>query len=192
MAKTTKWVLGESLKKLLQEKSLDKITVVDIVKDSNINRQTFYYHFQDIYDLVEWVLTEENLETMGGKATYLTWQQGYWSILNYAKKNKQFILNIYYSSSRDTLSRFLYDTTYRLLINAIDEQARDMRVKEEDKAFIANYYKYGFVGLTLEWIGNGMKEDPQKMVERLSVLIHGDIIKALKRFRIDRKMNIDL
>lgn len=171
---------------------MDKITVVDIVKDSNINRQTFYYHFQDIYDLVEWVLTEENLETLGGKASYLTWQQGYWQILNYVKQNKQFILNIYYSSNRDTLTRFLYDTTYRLLINVIDEQAKDMKVKEEDKAFIANYYKYGFVGLTLEWIGNGMKEEPQKMVERLSILIHGDIIKALKRFRVDRKLNIDL
>lgn len=184
--------MGESLKKLLQEKSLDKITVVDIVKDSNINRQTFYYHFQDIYDLVEWVLTEENLETLGGKATYLTWQQGYWSILNYIKENKQFILNIYYSSNSNTLTRYLYDTTYRLLINVIDEKAKDMKVKEEDKAFIANYYKYGFVGMTLEWIGSGMKEDPQKMVERLSVLIHGDIIKALMRFRTDQRMQIDL
>lgn len=51
MAHTTKRTLSETLKKILQEKSLDKVTVVDIVEASAINRQTFYYHFKDIYDL---------------------------------------------------------------------------------------------------------------------------------------------
>ena len=67
-----------------------------------------------------------------------------------------------------------------------------MQVRKEDKEFIANFYKCAFVGLILDWVSKGMKEDPQEMVERMSVLTHGDIVKALKRFRIDQKLDIEL
>ena len=59
MAQTTKRALAASLKKLLKERPLDNITVKDIVEDCEVNRQTFYYHFQDIYDLLLWVFTTE-------------------------------------------------------------------------------------------------------------------------------------
>ena len=56
---TTKKVIAYEFKDLLKEKSFNKITVNDIAKKCNINRQTFYYHFQDIQDLVEWICVEE-------------------------------------------------------------------------------------------------------------------------------------
>ncbi|MGN0290378.1 MAG: TetR/AcrR family transcriptional regulator [Lachnospiraceae bacterium] len=192
MAKSTKWVLAESLRKLLTEKSFDKITVVDIVKDSGINRQTFYYHFKDIYDLVEWIFEEENMKELKEKVGYRTWEQGYWQILNYIKENKQFVKSIYYSSGREILTRFMYDAAYSFLLNSINEQAGVFEVRKEDKEFIANFYKHGFVGLILDWIAGGMKEEPQRIVERLSILIHGDIIKALKRFQVNKKLDIEL
>ena len=61
-----------------------------------------------------------------------------------------------------------------------------MNVRPEDKEFIANFYKYAFVGLTLEWVRTGMKDDPAALVERVSVLIHGDITKSLETCRIDK------
>lgn len=190
MAQTTKNALAKSLKKLLQEKSLDRITVVDIVEDCEVNRQTFYYHFKDIYDLTEWIFITENVKPMQGKISYQTWKQGYQQIFEYIKENCCFINNIYHSSSCEILTKFLYSVTYRLLISVVEEQARGMQVREEDKAFIANFYKYGLVGLMLEWVGSGMKEEPERIVERLDMLIHGDIEKALKKLRIDRKLNI--
>lgn len=192
MARSTKKVLADSLRKLLTEKSFDKITVVDIVKDSGINRQTFYYHFQDIYDLVEWIFKEDNLKELQEKVGYRTWEQGYWQILNYIKENKQFIKSIYYSSGKDILERFMYDAAYHFLMNSINEQAAVFEVQSEDKEFIANFYKHAFVGLIQDWIAGGMKEEPQRIVERLSILIHGDIIKALKRFQVNRKLDIEL
>ena len=55
MSQTTKRALAQSLKHLMEQKPLEKITVVDISEDCGVNRQTFYYHFQDIYDLIEWI-----------------------------------------------------------------------------------------------------------------------------------------
>ena len=55
MAQTTKRAFAESLKKLLSQKPLDKIKIADITNDCEVNHQKFYYHFKDIYDLLEWL-----------------------------------------------------------------------------------------------------------------------------------------
>jgi AcrR family transcriptional regulator len=61
----------------LLQKPLDKITVIDIVTDCGVNRQTFYYHFQDIYDLIEWLFLDEASVALAGQKTYETWEQGF-------------------------------------------------------------------------------------------------------------------
>lgn len=183
MAQTTKKALAASLKKLLSQKPMDKITVVDIVEDCEVNRQTFYYHFKDIYDLVEWIYTNEAAKVIGDKKTYDTWQQGYMQIFEYVLENKSFVINTYHSINREHLENFLYNETYNLLIGVIEEKAIGLSIREDDKAFIAHFYKYAFVGLVLEWIGKGMKDNPSAIVDRVSILTHGDIIKALEKFR---------
>ena len=59
-------------------------------------------------------------------------------------------------------------------------------VRDEDKAFIATVYKYAFVGLMLDWIKNDMKGNPQLLVDRLELVIHGNVRTALERLRIDK------
>ncbi len=60
-----------------------------------------------------------------------------------------------------------------------------MTVRDEDMEFIADFYKFAFVGLMLDWIKNGMTADPQVIINRLDLLIHGDIALALNRYRTD-------
>lgn len=188
MAQTTKRALAASLKKLLAEKPLDKITVVDITEDCEVNRQTFYYHFKDIYDLVEWIYTSEATKALNGQKTYDTWQQGILQIFEYVLKNKAFVISTYHSINCEHLERYLYNETYNLLIGVVEEKASGIPARCEDKAFITHFYKYAFVGLMLEWIRTGMREEPSDIVNRLSVLIHGDIASALEKFRIYRSI----
>lgn len=185
MSQTTKKALVASLKKLLVLKPLDKITVVDIVEDCEVNRQTFYYHFQDIYDLIEWMFLSESTKALDGNKTYDTWQVGFLQIFEYVEHNKTLVTNIYHSISRTHLERFLGNETYSLLIGVINEMAKGMSIRDEYKNFIANFYKFAFVGLMLDWIESGMKEEPALIIERLSILIHGDILKALNIYRTD-------
>lgn len=183
MSLTTKRALAASLKKLLKDRPLDKVTIVDIADDCQVNRQTFYYHFQDIYDLVEWIYVEEAMMVIGNNKTYETWQEGLLQIFAYVEENKDFVYHTYHSISKEHLEKFLHQETYRLLKNVVDEQAQGLSVREEDKAFIANFYQYGFVGLVTQWISKGMKEDAKEIVEKLDVVIHGDFAKALNGFK---------
>lgn len=186
MSQTTKRAPEASLKNLLLQKPLDKITISDIAEDCGINRMTFYYHFKDIYDLIEWSCMEDASKALAGKKTYDTWQQGFLQIFQAVQANKPFIMNVYHSVSREQVELYLYRLTYDLLIGVVEEKAVGMRVREEDKKFIADFYKYGFVGLMLDWIKNGMKEEPQILIDRLDSLIHGNITSALMHYRTDR------
>ncbi|UTR13573.1 TetR family transcriptional regulator C-terminal domain-containing protein [Salipaludibacillus sp. LMS25] len=179
MSHRTKKALAFSLKKLLQRTTLEKITVKDIVNVCGVNRQTFYYHFHDVYELLEWLFANEVTKAIADKNTYDTWQQGFLQVLNYIENNKPVVMNTYHSLGREHLERYLYRFVFKLMINVINEQAKGLSVTEDNKRFIADFYKYAFVGIVIEWIREGMEECPQAISEKLSKLIDGDIPKAL-------------
>ena len=183
MTTTTKRALATSLKRKLKEKPLEKITVSDICADCEVNRQTFYYHFQDIYDLIEWIYTDEASKAMGDKKTYRTWEEGYQRIFAYALEEKDFAISTYHSISREHLENFLYRETYQLLYDVINELSKNISIREEDKAFIANFYKYAFVGLILDWVRKGMLEDPHVIVKKAAIVMEGNIAQALLRMK---------
>ena len=125
-------------------------------------------------------------KALEGKKTYNTWQQGFLNIFYAVLENKPFIMNVYRSVSREQVEIYLYRVTYDLLIGVVNERSANMSVSEDDKKFIADFYKFAFVGIMLEWIKNDMKADPKQIVDRISNLIHGDITRALENCRTDR------
>lgn len=185
MSQITKRALEASLKNLLLKKPLDKITINDIAEDCGISRMTFYYHFKDIYDLIEWSCVEDAKKALEGKKTYDTWQEGFLQIFEAVQDNKPFIMNVYRSVSREQVEQYLYKLTYDLLIGVVEEQAAGMEVSANDKKFIADFYKYAYVGLMLDWIRGDMKDDPKNIIDRLGRLMHGNIARALGAYRAD-------
>lgn len=184
MSQVTKRALEQSLKNLLLKKPLTKITVSDITDDCGINRMTFYYHFKDIYDLVEWSCLEDAKRALDEKKTYDTWQQGLLQIFKAVQENKPFILNVYRCVHREQVEKYLQPLVDQLLLNVINEEADGITVRDEDKQFIAQVYSYMFIGLMLDWIKDDMREDPQQIVEKLSKLIKGSVSVALSRFKL--------
>ena len=167
MSNITKKALASSLKKILSKKEFNKITINDITEDCGVNRQTFYYHFKDIYDLLEWIYTNEvigkikNLETDNPTEN---WQQEFLYVFEYIIENKKFVYN-----------------TNLVLTKAVNEKSKNMNIDEKNKKFIADFYKYAFVGLVQEWIENGMEENPEEIINKLSLMLDGNFDNAIKR-----------
>ena len=187
MPNTTKYALEASLKKLLMNKTLDKITINDLTADCGISRMSFYYHFKDIYDLVEWCCIEDGKRVLQGKKTYDTWQEGIYQIFEAVMDNKSFILNVYRAVDRAKVENYLHKLTYQLIVDVVEEKCKNVDIPQPDKAFIAEFYKYGFVGVMLDWIERGLKDDYGKIVEMMSVTLRGSITNSIHNFEELRK-----
>ena len=182
MSNTTKRALEASLKKLLLQKPLDKITIQDLTTDCGISRMAFYYHFKDIYDLVEWACVEDGKRALQGKRTYNSWLEGLEQIFKAVLENKPFIMNVYRSVSKEQIESYLYKLTFELIEGVVNEKAEGTGLPEEDKRFIADFYKYGFVGVMLDWIKDGMQEDYSTIVKKMSLTLHGNISNSIGNF----------
>lgn len=177
----TKQAIAESLKHHLLRKPITKITINDITEDCGISRMTFYYHFNDIYDLVEWVCTEEARAALSDNRTLDTWQHGFTALLETVRENKIFILNVYRSVDRMQIEHYLKRVTERLLLVIINEQADGISISDENKRYIANFFTYGFIGIMLEWIHHDMREEPEQIAEITGKIIQGDFRLAIER-----------
>lgn len=178
----TKKALAESLKKLMKSTPLAKITVNDIVKECGLNRRTLYYYFNDIYDLLEWIYKNELKEVLGENRTYVSWQKGFLQILEYLYENEKMVLNTYNSIDRDILENHLYNESFNIILEVVDELAKDLNVTDKDKRYVANFYKIAFVGVIIDWIKNNMVEDTDEIVSNLAKIISGDIYRALLKY----------
>ena len=182
MSNITKHALAESLKKLLLKKPLNKITINDLTTDCGISRMAFYYHFKDIYDLVEWACLEESRKALQGKKTYDTWQEGLLQIFEAVYENKPFIINAYNAISREQIENFLFQLTHYLIMGVVEEQSKETLLTNEQKNFIADFYKYSFVGIMLDWIRQGMKSDYTDFWKNMCITLHGNITNSIQNF----------
>lgn len=191
MAKGTDKAIAASLRKLLNEKPLNKITISDIANDCGINRMTFYYHFKDIYNLVEWMFEERAREELGTTLSYGTWQEALAKSFEGLAENKVFIINVYNSIGSDKLSRYLNSVMFPVLMNYFNSIPGSETVSESDKEFIVNVYTVGLVAFILQWVANDMQDDWVPMVERLNVIGYGTFEDTIHRIQ-SKKFNSEI
>ena len=184
MSQVTKRALEQSLKNLLLKKPLTKITINDIAEDCGISRMTFYYHFKDIYDLVEWVCLEDAKRALDNKKTHDTWQQGLLQIFYAVRENKPFVMNVYHCVDKAQVEKYLRPLTDDLLMGVIEEESQGKTIRQEDKQFVAQVYSYVFIGLMLDWIRDDMKQDPEVLVKKLAAVLQNAFAEALDRLSV--------
>lgn len=172
MKDLTKYALGDALRKLLTEKPLNKITISDITKECGCNRMTFYYHFHDIYELVEWVFEQEAERALEGKITLEGWQDGLRNVFARLQENKVLVMNIHRNANLDVLEPFLHRLAKEPLETFVQEVAGGREMDEEDAQFFASFVEYGLLGMLRDWVDKGMKGDTEMIIARFGMLIN--------------------
>lgn len=178
----TKRLLADSLKKLMLAKPLGKISIHEITKDCGLNRQTFYYHFHDIYDLLEWLFTKEAEEVLKCKDRPLTVREGILRILDYIRRNEAFCLCTLHSIGHSHLRKFFYDAVNHVNLLVVEECGADLDVPEQYMDLIAHYYTISFSALIEDWLRNGLKEEPEVIVRLCEATTPGTVRKTLESF----------
>ena len=192
MANLTKKALVKSLKKCLETKPIDRVTINDIVDDCGLNRMTFYYHFSSIYDCFIWGATEEVKEALEQCRSHSNWSEGVLELFRKAEENKTYVINIYRSINREDLERHLYSLVSDLLLPFIREESKTHPVAEKDLEFILDFYKFSIVGTILKWISSNMEERPEDIVEQFKIMLQDTVGKILQRFSEERPVDVNL
>ncbi|MEA4923646.1 MAG: TetR/AcrR family transcriptional regulator C-terminal domain-containing protein [Eubacteriaceae bacterium] len=179
MGERTKDVLAEGLRQLLEEKLLDRITVRELTGKCHMGRNTFYYHFRDIYELMDWMFIGEAEKIINGLDDKDDWQRGMTQAMNYIFENKNVIYNIYNSINKQKIENYLYDVMQGIIFGFVTRQTGDNDIPVEYKKKIADFFRYALVGWVFQWMENGMKETPEKVVSDLDGLLDGVLEKIL-------------
>lgn len=181
MSEITKHALEDSLKTLLLRKPFNKITIGDLTKECGINRMTFYYHFTDMHHLLSWIILDEVYQLLLDTDIY---PEGFIRLLYKMKEDHVYIMNVFHSLHQEEFQSYLSPMIQGLLKIKIEEEEGSMIIQESDKEFIARFYSYCIVGLLIDWLNDDMRENPERLFDKMDEIMHGCITRALKRFEI--------
>ncbi len=182
MALATKRLLADSLRQLLEKKPLEKITVKEIVENCGVKRQTFYYNFQDIYDLVEWIFRDTSERLLATEHCAGDWKARLAVTAHYLRENEALVWNAMNGLNRVSLEKFLKAELYPIIKNVVDEKIGGRPILQEDREFIINVYVIGAIGLFFYWMDMGMESDYEMEINKLICLLDGSIEHLLTKF----------
>lgn len=162
----TKKALAQSLKELGAIKIMDKITVADITDHCGVNRQTFYYHFNDKYELLSWIYTQELFIPLTADITFENWGDKLVELFKYMKQQKKFFMNTI-KSSNNFFAEYLDKVLKELFYKAIQDLDLYNHLEEKEKNIYARLLAYGLTGVIVDWTLEGMKEDEDEVARIL-------------------------
>lgn len=186
MATLTKQALKDGLMKLLEQRPLDRITVQEVTEAAGVSRKTFYYHFRDIFDLVEWTLLDEiqyfdHLRNESGD-----WTQELVLAFQYATEHRRMISNLAQTAELGELERIVRRIIAPKAERVFDQAAAGQPVYPEDRQFIVDIFSFGITGMFLSWIRDGMKGDTLFLQEKISYFFKDTMALMARRCVQDR------
>ena len=168
----TKKKLAEALKELMQTTPFEKITISDISNQCDMHRQTFYYHFQDRYELLDWMLYNDLISSFVENFSYETMEEKFYSIFNTMYNDKKFYQNAVKINMADVynyLTKIATNQFNKIIENIILKN--DIHTVSDDHSSIAEFFGFGIGGVIISWINKGMKETPREMTEKVKSFI---------------------
>lgn len=192
MARNTQTMIANALKRLIQEKDLDKITVQDIADEANVNKKTFYYHFHGISDLIRWMYSTEFYETIDAVGVRPdNWAELVQRLTDRVKEDSDRITAIYYSSYgaefRQSVVRMFDRATERYIHSSIElyekEHGYPLRLKQLQIEYIAGYHSMALYGIVEKWFLRGMTDPVEEfldLIQMMNVLTNDSLLNAFR------------
>lgn len=184
MANFTKKAIKESFLKLLDERSLSQITVKDIVSDCGVNRNTFYYYFEDIPKLIEEIFTEDLQAIILKYPTVEAIEDCLNEVIDLALSKKRAMLHIYNSVNRELYEQYLWQVCDHVIDTYMNTVLKGRRISDGDLEAIKKYLESIGFGIISGWLRDGMNDDIKNVLERICEIKKGSVEEMISRFEI--------
>ena len=158
----------------MKHKAFSKITVSELIQDCNVNRKTFYYHFEDIYGLLKWMLEQEAFEVVKQFDQLVDYRDAFDFAINYVEQNSFFLNCIYDTVGRDELKRFFYQDFIGLIERIVRDNEKKLNtcVSDSFRRFLYNFYTEATAGMLIDLFQKPDEYDKAELLDYLSVMIH--------------------
>ena len=176
----TKKTLSKALKSRVEHMPFDKIKVSHLIKDCNITRSTFYYHFRDIYELLEWIFEFEAIIPLKELQNIDNFDESLSVFMDYLKKNSILFISAYNSMGRDIMHRSILKHI-RQIVEKFSVMISDKAIEKVYFDFIFDFYSRAYISLLLDWLVSGMKISPKEMLDLLDKTMKGCMELSLER-----------
>lgn len=180
----TKKAIADGFKTIMSKKSFEKITISDITSECGLNRQTFYYHFQDKYELLNWIFYTDVITPLTDGLTIENWSEKLLQILIIIKNNAKFYTNAINTPYGNEFRDYFLSVITKVIDDILEQLTQGYSVKELDMKFISEFFAYGISGCVIKWIKTGMKESPEEISIHMKNLVND-----CKSFAIARYFN---
>ena len=173
----TKKALALALRSSMAKKPFSKITVSEIIKECGLNRKTFYYHFQDIYVLLKWMLEQDAIEIVKKFDLIIDYEDAINFLMDYLENNSAVINSAYESIGHDRVKNLFYADLLEVVNKIItaSEQKRNKTLEQNYKAFLSQFYTEAFSGIIFDWIRNNKGADRKIVIEYISGTIRASL-----------------
>ncbi len=171
----TKTALAAALRERLRREPLGKISVKELSEDCEINRQTFYYHFADIYELLFWMFSEDMKSLTEQQTNVLIWQDGFLLVFKYLNRNKDVVLNVYRSVGHEMFRDLIYDNVYMILRDTIEHDFRNIALPDGSVDFYTSYCIISLTGLVENWLTGRLRYTPEEIIRMTESIITAQI-----------------
>ena len=174
MAQLTKTAIMDAFVRLLEQTPMDQITVQAITAQCGISRNTFYYHYSDVYALLKAVLQRDMDMLLVQRRPGEHAREGLRRLIDYIADRQRMVQHIYSSIGHATMEDYLVETTWDLFMAYLRDTAEGLSPSEEDMEFLCYSYQFMLIGILLGWVRRGMKGDLADLLERAQRLFfHG-------------------
>lgn len=174
----TKKAIIEGFKELLQDMPLTKCSVKTITDYCKISRSTFYYHFQDKYDLVNWIFYTEMRNNANAFDNPRKLADSYVNLCKYLYVNRKFYMACFQYMGQNSLFEYLYEFYYELWKNnfSIIYSEAGVRLEEDELSWRAKMGSYALVGVIAGWVKEGMRENYMDHFEQIRKILEEDML----------------
>lgn len=164
---------------LLSEKNFDKITVKELVDACGISRNTFYYHYHDIFEVMEDIFQCEIMKVVEAEKRYGSLKEAFLLATKFAQDNRKAMLHLHQSTKRTFFDDYLVRVSDKIIKEYIYQQAEGLEVDENDINLLTVFYKYGLLGILKEWIESGLQGGEEELIERMAFILEGNVRNSL-------------
>lgn len=181
-SRQTKQALSAALKRLMEEKPLNRITIQELVEECGVNRKTFYYHFEDIYALLKWTLEQEAISLFNRYDLINEHTKAIEFALDYIESNLDVLKNIVRSLGGTEIRNFFFNDIYEPMHRLICTIAQNRRchVSESYKAFLSRFLTEAIAGILMDCIERDALSERDKLSEYISSTLIASIPNALE------------